>query len=94
MLTDVMIEKTFYGQAVDYLMTRGMSHEQACSVMIGVINAEENDVMKDRWQTPIEGYSPVMLNILYLSCNDYALQYIEKNCPQAWFRPMFVGIHI
>ena len=82
--------KTIEDRGIDYLITKGMSMNQAKAVMTMVVQAKENDVMKDRWDEPAYAYPSSILNLMFISCNRYALQYINDNIPQAWFKPMFM----
>lgn len=80
---------TFRDKAKEILKARGMSENQAEAVMERVEAAPENDVMRGRWNDHVEGYPPQMFNVLGYTVRRHALEYIEENCPAAWFKSMF-----
>lgn len=70
------------------LQSMGMFENQAKGVMDSVVSTQ-GSVMIGRWSDDVNDYPPVMTNILWLEVEVAALDYIDTNCPQAWFRPMF-----
>jgi len=78
--------KEYIGQFLD---ERGMFLSDADAVTEIVINDPANAAMRDRWDEPIENYPPAMVTHLHLAINASALEYIEKHCPNAWFKPLF-----
>lgn len=70
-----------------YLEGNGLLPGQAASVMDAV--EANDDPMKGRWQDQVSDYPPLMIRALVLSVNAEALAWIESNCPNAWFKPMF-----
>lgn len=81
---------TFEDKLKELLVGNGLFDNQADEVVIIVKNAPENDIMAQRWNDRVEDYPPMMVNILWFTAKRHALEYIDANCPQAWFRPMFV----
>jgi len=72
------------------LFDRGM-FESWCDVIMETVKAYDyNEPMQGRWQDDIDGYPPQLVIWLWLSVKQAALEYIDTNCPGAWFRPMFV----
>lgn len=80
---------TFKERVIELLYKRGMFQDQAEEVLELAMADPANEAMKDRWNDHIEGYPPQTLTVLWFSVKRVALDYIIKNCPQAWFRPMF-----
>lgn len=80
---------TFESKAIEYLYQNGMFEDQAKAVVEIAKAAPENEPMKGRWQDDIEGYPPTMLQVLALSLDSAAVEWIDANLPHAWFRPMF-----
>ena len=73
-----------------WLINQGMFVDQAEAVMEMVKINQVNEAMAGRWNDVAEGYPDVIFTIVLASVKDAALEYIDTNCPQAWFRPMFV----
>lgn len=45
--------------------------------------------MAGRWNDNISDYPPIMTKAIWISAKRIALQWIDTNKPQAWFRPIF-----
>ena len=73
-----------------WLFNSGMFEDQAKAVMEMVKADKANEAMEGRWGDSAEGYPDVLFSVLLMSVRDAALEYIDANCPLAWFRPMFV----
>ncbi len=73
--------------AEDSLYQRGMFPEQARAVID--IVAAGNESIKDRWNDDTEGYPDTFLAVLIITIDHAALEWIDANKPQAWYRPMF-----
>lgn len=72
----------------------GMFEDQAKAVMDSIeqkADADPQNTMYRRWSQDASGYPPTMPGVLYLTVKSDALKWIDANCPQAWFRPMFAG---
>lgn len=82
---------TFYEFGMKELQSRGMFTTQAENVMKNVI--AENTQMGLRWNDNISDYPPMMKNIIWMSIENEALNYIKISCPEAWFRPVFDKDH-
>ena len=46
----------------------------------------------DHWDSEMSGYTAkvTMVRTLWIGIKPIALEYIEENMPDAWFKPMFV----
>ena len=71
------------------LVANGMFDDQAKEVLMVFIEEGANEPMTGRWEEPMNNYPPQLLAVLWLGVKRAALIYIDVNCPQAWFRPMF-----
>ena len=69
------------------LHDNGMFEEQAEQVMVMAEAGMES--MKDNWNKPADGYPSVVINVTWISVKQFALQWIESNAPEAWFKAMF-----
>jgi hypothetical protein len=75
------------------LTERGMSKQQAESVMQLAIPkiqklADNYEVTFDR---PKREYDPIVIVMLWHQTKKVALEWIDENKPQAWFRDIFVN---
>lgn len=74
-----------------FLYQNGMFESQAEDVFNLLVKDESMEVMKGRWGDKAEDYGGApMLAMVKISVKPIALKYIDENCPQAWFRPMFL----
>lgn len=71
------------------LKNRGMCDTQINEIMVAVKTAEENQSMLNRWCDNVSDYPDMMANVVWISVKRHALEWIEKNLPLAWFKPMF-----
>lgn len=67
----------------------GMFPEQAQEVIELSKTDNINESMKGRWSDDVEGYPPMMVKVLWMSTKTIALQWIDENLPEAWYRSMF-----
>lgn len=81
--------RTFEESIKQHLQDNGMFPKQAIEVFEATKAAKENKEMARRWQDDPKDYSDIMLNICKISANSQALIWIDKNCPEAWYRPLF-----
>jgi hypothetical protein len=81
---------TFYEFFEDKLYNCGMFKDQCKEVLkLAMEDNVLNDTMDNRWNDKISDYPEFLLAIIWLSIKDAALKYIEENCPEAWFKPIF-----
>ena len=73
----------------ELLASNGLSSRQCDEVLQLLKDDEANAPMKDRWTDNVDDYLPSVIDVLWIGAKDKALEYIDENCPQAWFRPMF-----
>lgn len=82
---------TFTQWMHDRLSKSGMFDNQVDAVIDLVKTAPENKAMTQRWNDSIQDYPAPMINVLWVSVKRQALKYIDAECPQAWFRPLFTN---
>lgn len=68
----------------------GLSLTQAEQIIELAKKDEALDSFKERWGDTESEYPPAMVNVLWISVKTIALEWIDENIPQAWFRPMFL----
>lgn len=69
----------------------GMFDKDIAAVMESVIAAKENEAVQGRWDENPSGYPPQLLAALWFSVRKHTLAWIDANCPQAFYRAMFVN---
>lgn len=77
--------------AENQLQARGLFPDQAKAVIDIAAASAENESMASRWSDSVDGYPETMKSVLWMSIKTHALEWIDTNCPQAWFRPMLKG---
>ncbi len=70
------------------LFDSGMCEDEAEAV-IEMVKDASSVKQAMRWGDPVEGYPAPLYELLWVEVKRAALKYIDANCPQAWFRPMF-----
>lgn len=75
---------------LNQLTDRGMFDDQAATVFEAFKNDNQNEAMLLRWNDLVDDYPVSMRAVLLLGIKTFALKWIDENCPQAWFRSMFV----
>lgn len=73
------------------LVDCGMFDDQADEVLKEAIPKIESLTPNYRytWDRPADEYPDAIYKVLWLLLRREALVWIDKNAPQAWFRPMF-----
>lgn len=73
----------------ELLEAKGMFASDAKKV---VTAAKESPVLKNmerRWSDDISGYQKSLLSTVWMVVRSVAKDWIEENCPKAWFRSEF-----
>lgn len=74
---------------IQLLVNKGMFESQAKQVLE---SAKIHKLFKEtdtKWDSPSSGYPDSCLVVISMSIDMIALEWIDRNCPKAWFRPMF-----
>ncbi len=76
---------------VDMLFNHGMSEDPAKEVVeLAIPKIEQASPDSEiTWDRPAGEYPDVMYNIFWLTLKETALEWIDKNAPQAWYRACF-----
>jgi hypothetical protein len=75
------------------LVNNGMFESQAKEV-IDIAIPELNNILDDykfTFDRPASEYPNVIYTLLFMHIKPIALKWIEKNCPMAWYKPMFMN---
>jgi len=80
---------TFEDLVKSHCTSRCMSATQAQAVFDLVKAAPENEAMANRWGEDVSGYDKIHSQITIANTNYWAIEWIDKNLPKAFFRPMF-----
>lgn len=74
-----------------YLTDRGMSDNQAKEVLADYLKSVSKDTNYQITLSSDSGaYPQAVYNAFFSGLNHQAIQWIEKNIPLAWFKPMFL----
>ncbi len=76
---------------VKYCRERGMIRRQAEAVADAVAADEAMEMFRGRWDDQSSVYPEGVLINLAVITSRHARAFIDANCPDAWFRPMFDG---
>lgn len=81
--------KTLKDAMLERLQGNGLFPDQAEAVFKEAIADECMETMVGRWNDEASGYPEGLIVTSWMLMKPIAAKWIEKNCPQAWFRPMF-----
>lgn len=81
---------TFNEEMTTYLTDHGMFDSQARLVMEMVKDHELFKEMRGRLNEETTDYPTAIKSMCFMYLRVVALEYIDKNCPAAWFRPVFL----
>ena len=76
----------------DRLISNGLMPDSAEEIMVAVKNNEANKSMTERWHESVSHYPNIVLTVVWVSAKKHALEWIDDNCPGAWFRPLFESV--
>ncbi len=75
----------------EMLFQRGLFEEQAKEILAAVKAAPENEAMRDRWQESVSGLHPAVYAALWVTVCAHAVEWIDRNAPNHWVRPVFAN---
>ncbi len=87
--SELIAQSTLKQQCLSYLVSNGMSDNEAENLFNLFIDKDFNEAMKNRWDEPSENYPPVILKISLISLRRFAFEWISENNPMAWYKSMF-----
>lgn len=82
---------TIREKLTELLVENGMRPNDASEVMERVIDDDGAEVMEGRWDEVIDGYPKSLMATLWLITKSIALEWIDANNPEAFYRPLFVN---
>lgn len=82
---------TIEERLIEMCVDCGMFDTQAKEVLDRVKADKVNEPMKQRWNDAPEDYPEILFNVIWINTKQHALEWIDENLPQAWFRPMFAS---
>lgn len=83
---------TFERTALDHLCGKGMSAEQAARVLKDMADDPGMDgLMGNRWGADVGGFSDGVMAAFLASVDMFAIAFVDRECPNAWFGQMFAG---
>ena len=85
-----MTSMTVRQRLENQLFNMGMFPAQASAVMDRVVADKATESMQGRWEESADEYPTPLYTVLWISVTDHALEWIDKNAPLAWYRPLFV----
>ena len=81
---------TVRGKLEDKLLKMGMFESQAKEIL-DISIPKMNEITENysiSWHSCSSEYPEVIYNVLFMTVRTDAFQWIKKNKPQAWFRPI------
>lgn len=83
-------ELTLYDYMISEMTSRGMFPQTAETVMQEIVNSKNfaGGEMQGKWELTASDYP--MVNFIWVFVRNYALSYIDKNTPAAFYKPMFM----
>lgn len=75
------------------LVSCGFFETQAEEIVAKHIRECTDASKNERWEDQEDNYLQILLRLLFQGLFVDALEYIDKNCPEAWFRPVFDPEH-
>lgn len=84
--------QTFAEKMLHELEQNGLFPDQAKEVLQLIMDSEETEQMRNRWGDEVSGYPEGFFNIIFATSKTIVLDWIDKKCPMAWFRPMFLPV--
>jgi hypothetical protein len=81
---------TFHEYAIQYLTNNGMFDDQA-SAVVGMAKTHSlfTEFGERRFSDNTSDYPQPMMSVFLVSLNRVAVEWIDANCPNAWFRGVF-----
>lgn len=80
---------TFENKMIELLTANGLTDSQATNIVIVAKGKRTLDSMEHRWKQEIGDYPEMVTTAVWLNVKDVALEWIDKNCHKAWYRPLF-----
>lgn len=79
-----------FKESMTYTLTNmGMFDSHADEVLKEYMEDESAEPMAGRWDDDVKSYPQNMQATVWIGVKHFAAGWIERNLPQAWYRPMF-----
>ena len=75
---------------IERLEGSGMFAQDAAKVLEIAKKTDGLESMVPRWNDDASGYPSQLIPVIWLRIKELALEWIDANCPKAWYREMFV----
>lgn len=75
----------------DLLTEHGLWPEEAEAVLFELENAKSSESMKGHWNDREEDHPPQLVAVLFMSAKRHAVDWIDKNKPRHFARPMLAA---
>lgn len=82
---------TIEGKILARMVNNGLFPEQAQEVMAAYKASDAGKSMAGRWSDSPRDYPQAVMGGIWLGIQTQAIDWIEKNCPEHWAKPMFTG---
>lgn len=73
------------------LTNKGMFDREAEAVLAKAMPKIEVGGYQMTWERPASEYPDALYAVIGMILNNTALEWIDENCPMAWYRPLFAG---
>jgi len=80
---------TFKTFIMNRLTDHGMWPKDAETIFERVKDHEINQSITQRWNDQVDEYPKVMSETLWMGAKSIALEWIDENQPEAFYRPLF-----
>jgi len=75
--------------AEEYCFERGMFEDEARAVVDSLIETFSDETVKVKWDDPVDSFPKGVFNVIAVWLNKKAIEWIEANAPQAWYKECF-----
>jgi len=80
---------SFRNYLEQYLLSRGVWPDWAKEIISATIEELRRNELAEVLDIPVETYPQVLLATILIYLEFCTLEFIDKNCPTAWFRSAF-----
>lgn len=83
---------TFEQSIETHLTSNGLFPTQARAIIDEIKNSTDEHAksVAEMFPQDVDGYPEIMRTVIMISVNSLALEWLNKNAPQHWARPMFM----
>lgn len=83
---------TFEQSIETHLISNGLFSAQARAIIDGIKSSTDEPAksIAEMFTQDVDGYPEIMRTVIMISVNSLVLDWLNKNVPQHWARPMFM----